>query len=65
MTFVDLCKNGKIKKPLDEIDNFIDKWHNDLKTDLELYEYLGLSLDEYNLFINNSKALIDILNNKK
>lgn len=36
----------------DEIDDFIDRWHDD-DTDMELHDYLGLTRQEYSLFVEH------------
>ena len=43
--FVDLCLGGDV--PEDEIDDFVEKWHEDENTTQELHEYLGMSWEEY------------------
>jgi len=47
-TFVGLCLSGDAL--LDEIDDFIDRWH-DQPTGLELHDYLGMTLEEYSLWL--------------
>ncbi len=41
---------------LDEIDDFIDLWHDGSSTQ-ELHEYLGMTPDEYSLWLENPDML--------
>lgn len=47
-TFIDLCLKGKVV--LDEIDDFIDRWHQ-APEGRELHDYLGMTKDEYSLWL--------------
>lgn len=40
-------KYGKEQMPLEELEDRIDKWHSDHKTPLSIWEYIGLTKDEY------------------
>lgn len=53
-TFIDLCLGGKVL--LDEIDDFIDQWH-ETPTGHELHDYLGLTKEEYSLWLRVPDAL--------
>jgi hypothetical protein len=60
--FFDLYAAGKALP--DEIDDFVERWHKsrDKRTlGLELHEYLGLSWDEYALWIQDPDSLPQIL----
>jgi hypothetical protein len=47
-SFIEKCINGDAS--LDEIDNYIDEWHDsDSDINLELHEFLGMSWEEYSL----------------
>lgn len=35
----------------DEIDDFVEKWHEDENTTQELHEYLGMSWEEYSAWV--------------
>lgn len=59
MNFVDLCLSGDVLE--DEIDDFVDKWHEDEESNLELYEYLGMSWDEYSVWATKPSILPFIL----
>lgn len=51
MTFIDSILNGTSKP--EELDNWIDRWHKDLDTDLDLHDYLGFGWDEYRLMVQH------------
>ncbi len=53
-TFVDLCLKGKV--PLDEMDDFIDRWH-DSPEGRDLHDYLGMTKEEYSLWLRVPDAL--------
>lgn len=59
MSFIDLCLSGDVLE--DEIDGFVDSWHEDESTDLELHEYLGMSWDEYSVWATRPSILPFIL----
>lgn len=53
-TFAEKYLNGEVL--LDEIDDFVDEWHeSDL--DCEIYEYLGLTQEEYFLWVEEDSVL--------
>lgn len=37
---------------LDEIDDYVEKWH-DTDTDISIYEFLGMTEEEYLLWVEN------------
>jgi hypothetical protein len=57
-TFVERCLQGRAN--LDEIDDYIDEWRNSTD-DRELHDYLGMSWDEYRLWVERPAALRHIL----
>lgn len=60
VTFIDQCLSGEVL--LDEIDDFIDKWHDGEEgEDLELFEYLGMSEGEYILWSSMPSILPQII----
>lgn len=63
MSFIDLCLSGDVL--LDEVDDFVDRWHENENTSLELYEYLGMSWDEYSLWAAKPSILPFILSARK
>ena len=62
-TFIDLCISGDAF--IDEIDDFIDKWHNGDGEDLELHEFLGMSDEEYSLWLACPSQLATIISAKR
>lgn len=47
---------------LEEIDDFVDKWHDETDGSEQLHEYLGMNWQEYSLWANNPDVLSDIAN---
>ncbi|MFN7638245.1 MAG: hypothetical protein ACK5SD_14990, partial [Pseudanabaena sp.] len=63
-SFIEKCINGDAS--LDEIDNYIDEWHDsDSDINLELHEFLGMSWEEYSLWAVKPSLLAEILNHRK
>jgi hypothetical protein len=61
-TFFDLYSQGQALP--DEIDDFIDIWHegaDQRAKSLPLHEYLGLTMDEYGLWVQDPDTLPQIL----
>ena len=56
--FIQNCLTGDAL--LDEIDDYIDKWH-DGDSELPLHTYLGMSWDEYTLWIESPENLAYIV----
>lgn len=63
MNFVDLCLDGDVLE--DEIETFVEKWHEDENCTQELHEYLGMSWDEYSLWATKPSILPFILAARK
>lgn len=57
-TFLDLVLTGEARQ--DDIDDFVDQWH-DGDTSYSLAEFLGMSDDEYALWVEKPSALNLIL----
>jgi hypothetical protein len=57
-TFIDLCVDGKVS--LDGIDDFVDQWH-ETPAGMELHDYLGMTQEEYSLWLRVPDALSHIL----
>lgn len=57
-TFLEQCFLGKIN--VNEVDNFIDCWHNNI-TDQSLNDFLGMTHEEYALWVENPDMLIHIV----
>ncbi|MFN4833502.1 MAG: hypothetical protein ACK5VA_05280 [Pseudanabaena sp.] len=63
-SFIEKCINGDAS--LDEIDNYIDEWHDsDSDINLELHEFLGMSWEEYSLWAVKPKFLAWIINARR
>jgi hypothetical protein len=60
VTFIDRALRGEVFDPDEEIDDAIDAWHES-DTSLSLSEWLGLSQDEYALFVEEPQHLGSIL----
>lgn len=57
-TFLQLCASGKAL--LEEVDDFVDRWHDD-KVAGELRDYLGMSKEEYELWLQDPDILPHIV----
>ena len=55
ITFIEMVKNGQCS--IDEIDDYIDKWHDEYNGNLKLHEYLGMTDEEYNRWLTNPSSL--------
>lgn len=53
-SFVGLCVKGELL--LDDIDDFIDEWHES-DSDQEIFEYLGMTQQEYRLWVHDPDIL--------
>ncbi|MDO7360404.1 MULTISPECIES: hypothetical protein [Acinetobacter] len=62
-TFIDLCLSGDVF--IDEIDDYIDKWHDGEGENLELFEFLGMTADEYELWLKAPQQLATIISAKE
>lgn len=49
-TFIELCVKGE--ESVDKINDYIEKWH-DGNSDKSLFEFLGMTREEYQLWIEN------------
>jgi hypothetical protein len=56
-SFVELCVHGKASP--DEIDDFVEQWHN--HPEGSLHDYLGMKKSEYALWVKNPDALAGII----
>jgi hypothetical protein len=63
ITFIDKCISGDAF--LDEVDDYIDAWHDDTSEDAELHEYLGMTWQEYSLWITNPSILGTIVETRR
>lgn len=62
VTFIEYCITGKLS--LDDIDDFIDIWHNS-DTNINLHEFLGMTVEEYSNWVHNPDILSSIIESKK
>lgn len=60
--FIELCLDGE--KSIDEIDDFVDEWH-DSDNKQSLSEFLGMTNDEYALWIEKPEILSDLIHARK
>lgn len=61
-TFFDLYSRGQALP--DDIDDFVDRWHEGADPQarsLPLHEYLGLTVDEYELWVHDPDVLPQVL----
>ncbi|MDB1954231.1 hypothetical protein PMY38_04585 [Clostridium tertium] len=58
MNFIDAVITGDAL--IDEIDNYIDMWH-DGDSELEIYEFLGMTQREYRLWVEDDSLLKEII----
>lgn len=58
-TFINLVLSGDAL--IDEIDDFIDEWHENTDLDMPLSDFLGLSREEYDLWVERNETLKFIL----
>jgi hypothetical protein len=61
-TFIERYLTGEARP--EEIDDYVDTWHNS-PDGLELHEFLGMSKEEYALWLRNPDALPDIARARK
>jgi len=57
-SFVDLCLGGSVRA--EEIDDFVDAWHNGDSAE-PIYDFLGMSREEYGLWVEQPRLLHLIL----
>jgi hypothetical protein len=56
--FIELCLEGKVVS--DDIDGFVDRWH-ETPAGRELHDYLGMTPEEYSLWVRVPDALTYII----
>jgi hypothetical protein len=62
-TFVAACLSGRAF--LSEVDDYVDSWHDSEGDVGELYEFLGMTADEYRLWVERPDSLRFILAARK
>jgi len=63
MGFIDLCLEGEVLE--DEIDDFVEKWHESDDVPEQLHDYLGMSWEEYSVWATKPSILPFILSARK
>src|SRR4051794_32934853 len=61
-TFVDLCLRGEALA--EEIDGYVDAWHEG-GTGQPIYDFLGMTREEYSLWVERPDSLTMILEARK
>ena len=59
VTFLAKCLAGDAD--LDDIGSFVEAWHSGAGPEMELDEYLGMTLDEYAVWVERPSALAAIV----
>lgn len=59
MSFVSDLFNGLIKDPLEQINDYIDKWHEGEGGKLRLPKFLGLTNDQYKSYCSNPRKFFE------
>jgi hypothetical protein len=62
-SFVDLCLQGQVA--IDEIDDYIAKWHHSNEDNANIVSYLGMTKEEYDLFVRDPEALALIIDARR
>lgn len=57
-TYIKDCIKSKTVKNIDE---YIDNWHNS-ESNEELYQYLGMTQEEYHIWVEDDDKLTEIVN---
>ncbi len=61
-SFIELCVMDEAS--LDDIDKYINKWHDDERSDITLHEYLGMTEYEYKCWVHSPNILESIVNSR-
>lgn len=59
VSFVDAYLAGKAS--LDDVDDWVSRWHIDDSIDADLHVYLGMTWDEYRAWVQDPHALDAII----
>jgi hypothetical protein len=62
-SFIQECLSGNAL--MDEIDDHIEKWHSMDSAVVQLYEFLGMTRPEYNLWVSDPSVLPFIIKARK
>ena len=60
MKFIELLKQGKVKP--EEIDDYIDQWHDEYTGEDTLEEFLGMTTQQYNEWVDNPNSINSLFN---
>lgn len=63
--FLQRCLDGDVLDPDEEIDDEIDEWHDSSRKLPPLHEFLGMSWEEYQLWVEKPWTLKSILAARK
>jgi hypothetical protein len=63
ITFVDLYLDGQVD--FDEIDDYVDYWHDNNEDDVDLHKFLGLTKEDYKLWVEDHYSLKHVLDERK
>lgn len=58
LSFVELALDGQALS--DEIEDYVEAWHNS-SSDKQVHEYLGMTFEEYSLWVSDPNAIDLIL----
>ena len=61
-TFLDLCLAGQVRQ--DQVDDFVDRWH-EAPGGRELHDFLGMTTEEYSLWLRVPDALPYIISARR
>ena len=59
MNYMEMLIEGLVTES--EIDDYVDRWHEDERIKYSLHEYLGMSWDEYSLWTTKPSSLSSIV----
>lgn len=62
-TFAELYSDGEVTE--DAVDDHIDQWHSGSGEGLELHEYLGMTMDEFSLFLTDPDLCYEKIKERK
>lgn len=63
MNYMEMLIEGLVTES--EIDDYVDRWHEDERIKCNLHEYLGMSLDEYSIWVTKPSSLLDIVSARR
>ena len=60
--FIEKCISGEVK--YQEINDFIEVWHKSKSKSKPIYEFLGMTYEEYVMWVKNPDSLLSIINDR-